>query len=306
MQLWNKVRNHCVPTKENAYRPGALARTSIVFFLAVTLAVEGFLVAGLVARESDNSFLSAVIASDVVTLTNAHRHDASLGGLQENTLLDDAAQAKALDMASRGYFSHVAPDGTLPWTWITSAGYDYQYAGENLAVRFNDATNVVNAWMASPTHRENILKPAYTQIGVGVADGIYQGQPATFVVQFFATPKQPVPGTNRENAATLMLAGPVRSLALLLDRNILHLLSDPVRFANWILGSEAMLLVVLVGVAFFVHIDIQPRNMIVGGLVVAAIAIVCVVANDRFLGTHTTQTAEVIGSLDGEAATYQQ
>ncbi|MES2202804.1 MAG: CAP domain-containing protein [Patescibacteria group bacterium] len=139
-------------------------------------------------RYAGPEFSAAVIQSEVIALTNTERVQNNVGVVTENALLDKAAAAKAADMAAKGYFAHVSPDGTVPWHWIVSAGYNYKYAGENLAVRFNDSAEVVNAWMASPTHRANIVKGQYTQIGVGIADGVYQGQPATFVVQYFASP----------------------------------------------------------------------------------------------------------------------
>ena len=61
---------------------------------------------------------------------------------------------KAQDMATLGYFAHVSPDGKTPWYWIEKVGYDYQYAGENLAINFSDSKDVTNAWMASPLHKE--------------------------------------------------------------------------------------------------------------------------------------------------------
>ena len=131
---------------------------------------------------------AAILPAVVAALTNDARAANNVAGLKDNILLDHAAQAKANDMAAKGYFAHVSPDGTLPWDWISRAGYRYVYAGENLAVNFNDSDKVVNAWLASPTHRFNILRPQYTEIGVGTASGMYNGQPATFVVQMFASP----------------------------------------------------------------------------------------------------------------------
>lgn len=145
---------------------------------------------------------AAVIESEIVAMTNDERTANSVGQLTENTLLDQAAQAKADDMAAKGYFSHTGPDGKTPWQWVAGAGYVYQYAGENLAVRFTDSSEVINAWMASPTHRANIVKPQYTQIGVGIADGTYEGAPATFVVQYFGTPVQAAASKVPESIAT--------------------------------------------------------------------------------------------------------
>lgn len=105
-----------------------------------------------------------------------------------NDLLSAAAQLKANDMAAKGYFAHVSPDGKTPWYWIDKVGYSYDYAGENLAVNFIDSADVSNAWMASPTHRANILNPVFKEVGTATAVGTYKGRNAIFVVQLFGTP----------------------------------------------------------------------------------------------------------------------
>ena len=297
MTMWKKLHNHCVPSKENVYRPSILGRVSILFFLVITLAVEGFLVASLAAQQSDGSFLSAVIASDIIDFTNSARHTNAVASVQENSLLDDAALAKAEDMASKGYFAHISPDGTLPWVWITSTGYDYQNAGENLAVRFSDSKDVVNAWMASPSHRDNILRSNYSEIGVGVAEGVYRGQPATFVVQYFASPKRPTV-VSSPSAATTILAPSVRSFMQSLGRQLLRVFSNIPQVADWLLGAIAVILLFAVGIAFFFHIDVQSYDLLAGGMVVAFIALACLMANMRLLGTPTSQTAGVIYTLD--------
>ena len=298
MQLWKNLHERCVPSKENAYRPSILGRASVAFFLATVLAVEGFLVASVAAQQSDGSFLSAVIASDIITFTNSARQTNAQGTLQEDMRLDTAAQAKADDMARQGYFAHVSPDGTLPWVWITSAGYDYQYAGENLAVRFSDSKDVVNAWMASPTHRRNLLDPNFTTIGVGTAQGMYQGRPATFVVQFFASPK-PGAGSPSSNSAAVALAQPANSFMQSLGRQMVRLLSDPVRLADWALGGIAVLFLLAVALAFFLHIEVQAHDLLAGGTIVAAIALLALCANMHFLSpTITPQTAGVITGFD--------
>jgi len=135
-----------------------------------------------------DSMIGAILPSVVVMLTNDARTFNDQSPLTINMQLTRAAQNKANDMALKGYFSHVAPDGTLPWIWIKGAGYQYKYAGENLAVNFADSGELVQAWLASPEHRANILKSNYTEIGIGMATGTYQGKEAVFVVQYFATP----------------------------------------------------------------------------------------------------------------------
>jgi uncharacterized protein YkwD len=130
---------------------------------------------------------AAVLPAVVAALTNEQRVADNLSELNIDPKLEAAAQAKAEDMAKKSYFAHVSPDGTQPWYWIIKEGYLYTYAGENLAVNFEDSDKVVEAWMNSPSHRFNILKRQYEDIGIGMAAGTYQGQPATFVVQMFGT-----------------------------------------------------------------------------------------------------------------------
>ena len=177
-----------IPCVLNHYRPHILGRAGIIVLVALMLVAEGYLVTSVVVRQAGGNFLAAVEQGALIALTNGDRSSYRLHPLSESKLLDAAAQAKANDMAAKGYFSHVGPDGTEPWSWIAAAGYKYDYAGENLAVHFADSSDVENAWMASPTHRANILKPQYTNVGIGIAQGTYQGQPATYVVQYFGSP----------------------------------------------------------------------------------------------------------------------
>ncbi len=133
--------------------------------------------------------MAAVITAALVDLTNQDRTQEDLGTLTINPLLVEAAQAKANDMAEKGYFAHTSPEGVEPWHWIKEAGYSFSYAGENLAVNFSDSEDVVAAWMDSPGHRANILSGKFTEIGIATAVGEYNGHKTTFVVQMFGTPK---------------------------------------------------------------------------------------------------------------------
>ena len=131
---------------------------------------------------------AAVSAAEVATLTNKERSQKDIPVLQRNSLLDQAAQMKAQDMAANGYYAHVSPDGLTPMHWVGKAGYKYLIIGENLVVNRTDAEQVVDAFMGSPGHRANILRSDFTEIGIGVANGIYKGKDATFTVQIFAAP----------------------------------------------------------------------------------------------------------------------
>lgn len=133
--------------------------------------------------------LSAIYASVLVNLTNQNRAAANISELTVNPLLEKAAQMKADDMAAKGYFAHNTPSGLTPWYWIQQAGYKYTYAGENLAVNFQESSDVETAWMNSPGHFLNIMNPKYTEIGIATSTGIYKGRTAIFVVQMFGSPQ---------------------------------------------------------------------------------------------------------------------
>ena len=86
-------------------------------------------------------------------------------------------------MFSKDYWAHNAPDGTTPWVFIKNTGYNYIYAGENLARGFNSASDVINAWMNSPEHRQNVLSPNYQNVGFAVATGTLSGEDTVLVVE---------------------------------------------------------------------------------------------------------------------------
>lgn len=130
-------------------------------------------------------YAAQISPSEVVRLTNEKRAQSGLSALSENSALSQAAQAKGADMLNKGYWAHFAPDGTSPWKFFTDFGYRYRYAGENLARDFSSPSAAVNAWMASPTHRDNILSQNYKEIGIGVVEGNLSGVDTTIIVQFF-------------------------------------------------------------------------------------------------------------------------
>jgi len=167
--------------------PGHL-KPVIVGILSIAVLVEAFLLLGGPSFLQKGGGLASVLPGVVAVLTNEARSVQSLDPLTENPVLARGAQLKADDMAEKGYFSHTGPDGEQPWKWFREAGYRYEYAGENLGVNFDESEDVVDAWLKSPTHRANILKHDFTEIGIGIATGTYKGREAVFVVQFFGKP----------------------------------------------------------------------------------------------------------------------
>ena len=137
-------------------------------------------------------------AGTLVSMTNSVRAREGLGALSVNSQLTAAASAKAQDMLANQYFAHTSPSGKTPWDFIKAAGYNYAYAGENLAIGYTDAGELFSAWMASATHRENILNSNFREIGVAVISGAYEGEETTVVAQEFGAPA----GTSTEEVAS--------------------------------------------------------------------------------------------------------
>jgi uncharacterized protein YkwD len=92
-----------------------------------------------------------------------------------------AARLHSKDMIDRSYFSHTTPDGVTFSQRITQAGYSWRTAGENIALGYRTPREVVDGWMNSPGHCQNLMKSGFTQIGIG----FYQGNSWT---QNFGTP----------------------------------------------------------------------------------------------------------------------
>jgi uncharacterized protein YkwD len=125
--------------------------------------------------------------SRLIVLTNEERQARGLSTLKSNPRLYAAAKAKAADMLANDYFEHTSPQGKTPWQFIDTAGYMYLRAGENLAIDFPETDKAVPAWMDSPSHRANILKADYEEVGIATATGEYQGRQTTVIVQMFGT-----------------------------------------------------------------------------------------------------------------------
>ncbi|MFL1905341.1 CAP domain-containing protein [Streptomyces tauricus] len=121
-------------------------------------------------------------AAEVLALTNAERRAADLPPLAEDPPLTRAAQAHSADMVARAFYSHTSPDGSEPWHRAAAAGSARRTIGENIACGQRSAAEVVQGWMDSPGHRANILKPAFTHLGVGFAGG---GPAGTYWTQLF-------------------------------------------------------------------------------------------------------------------------
>jgi uncharacterized YkwD family protein/spore coat assembly protein SafA len=111
------------------------------------------------------------VEEQVVKLVNAERAKRGLKPLAANWQLSRVARIKSQDMRDRGYFSHISPTYGSPFDMMQAFGISYHAAGENIAAGQTTPAAVMQSWMNSAGHRQNILNPQYTQIGVGCAVG---------------------------------------------------------------------------------------------------------------------------------------
>ncbi|UQZ82942.1 Cysteine-rich secretory protein family protein [Paenibacillus konkukensis] len=110
-------------------------------------------------------------AAQVINLVNQERAKAGLSALTEDSSLSNMALVKAKDMYTNNYFDHNSPTYGSPFDMMKQFGISYSYAGENIAKGQRDPQEVMNSWMNSQGHRENILSPNYTKIGVAYYNG---------------------------------------------------------------------------------------------------------------------------------------
>jgi len=175
------LRNWFIPNKRNSFKPYLLRNTALSVYTFILFTVN--ILGGFLGIPEVSA--SSIAKDNIIRLTNAERQKFGLNALKENSRLSSAALAKANNMIEEQYWDHFGPNGETPWQFIKASGYQYIYAGENLAKGFKSSEGVVQAWMASPTHRENILSGNYKEIGIATVTGELLGENIILVVQMF-------------------------------------------------------------------------------------------------------------------------
>ena len=135
----------------------------------------------------DLSFSDQMTAEEKLMLdsVNVERAKESLDPLSWCPALARSATAHSVDMSLNNYFEHESLDGREISDRAKAQGYDYRTVGENIAVGQRDVAEVMEGWMNSPGHRENILRPQFTHLGSGVATGDYKGFQSIYWTQNF-------------------------------------------------------------------------------------------------------------------------
>lgn len=177
-----------IPCGENKYRPEFLA-SKFLYYYAVLLLILKIGIAPFLACFPESFLFADLTKTALIELTNKTRISFGLQPLSINPLLEEAAYLKVEDMFEKDYFSHQSPEGISPWYWFQIAGYNYQFAGENLAIGFLDSEEVYRAWLDSSSHKSNLLNSDYSEIGMAVVKSEFQGKETSIVVQHFGSPQ---------------------------------------------------------------------------------------------------------------------
>jgi hypothetical protein len=302
-----------IPFEGNNFRPKFL-QSKILFYFAVFLFIFRLSASIVSVNFSQNIFFADVTRTALINLVNQSREAQGLGILAENQKLDQAAMLKAEDMLKNNYFAHNSPQGITPWYWFLQSGYNYKYAGENLAIGFMDSKEIFNAWFDSPSHKENILNPNYKESGLAILNGNFGGGETTVVVQLFGSPlsmvktiqteiQQPMKATEQNPRATnnqstaenlendrevlsqtseypvLKTAGPENSNTLYLKfLNFIYYQYDEI--IEIVIYGFFLLIVVAILLNIVIYFNIQHKDLVIRSIIII-ILLLLIVLIDR-------------------------
>ncbi len=190
--MMDQLHHIFLPRPSNNYRAKILHHSVLLSFLILVLSITVTLPTWVQSFPQILGTSVDITSQKLLDATNKKRAEKGLSPLKMNTELAKAASEKANYMFSKNFWAHNAPDGTTPWVFIKATGYEYTYAGENLARGFTSTDDVVKAWMESPTHRENMLSGNYEDIGFAIEQGTLNGEDTILVVEMLGNKSLPV------------------------------------------------------------------------------------------------------------------
>ncbi len=201
-QFINSLHHFFIPRHTNNYTAKLLHHDFLTVYLVAALILTASV--GHIQKTGGDilGYATDVTVEKLYELTNEERAKQKIPPLQYNEDLATAAQLKAKNMFEKNYWSHYGPAGETPWQFILESGYQYEYAGENLAKNFLFSDGIVEAWMDSPTHKENLLRDDYTEVGYAVVNGVLNGEETTLVVQMFGKPLYPTTADEATDSET--------------------------------------------------------------------------------------------------------
>jgi uncharacterized protein YkwD len=171
------TKNKKMKTKQKIQLNFSIFGVSIIAFLLLFISVnvsfakskQDFKIKDITEIDGGQRDNYLELEREIINQLNQIRADKNLEPLEFDSVLKRAANLKLADMIENKYFSHISPAGVNAWHWFKKVGYDYKFAGENLATNFIDATDVTEAWMKSKSHRDNMLFPEYREIAIAIA-----------------------------------------------------------------------------------------------------------------------------------------
>lgn len=184
----NLLKNIFIPNKGNNFIAWFFHEKALLLYVLTAIVLKLCFVYFEVYFPQSDLFAN-LANNDVISLINKERAKNGLPVLVLADKLNQVAGYKADDMLQNQYFAHTSPDGITPWSWFKKANYDFSIAGENLAIHFSDSQNLISAWMQSPSHRDNILNPDFSEVGLAVRSGQLNGGDTNICVLELGAPQ---------------------------------------------------------------------------------------------------------------------
>lgn len=199
--MFKLLQHLFLPHPTNNHKARLLHPMSLLIYIFLFISSQVMFSLVMVTSPQVLGLATDINITDLESGVNRQRIENGLTPFKMNNLLNKAAAEKANDMFVKGYWAHFAPDGKTPWFFIDQVGYQYKYAGENLARDFALSNQVVTAWMKSETHKKNILDAKFSEMGLAVVNGNLNGEPTTLVVQMFGTQAKNIPQISAVNSS---------------------------------------------------------------------------------------------------------
>lgn len=204
--MFKKISHYFIPHPETHAKAKLLSWHFLVIYILIFILIRVSLDIVTIYKPGVLGINADLSVDRIISDTNIERQKAGFQPVTFNSALSEAAKMKAQNMFAENYWAHFSPSGKDPWDFMKTAGYRFSYAGENLARNFSNPEDMTAAWMASPSHRENILNPKYQDIGIAVEEGILQGQKTTLVVQMFGHPYEAIAAKSQIDSTSKALA----------------------------------------------------------------------------------------------------
>ncbi len=190
------LKHFFIPHEGNNYHPHILHTKRAIFYSVFFVGIKALVFLFVMFIPSVVFVVPDILAkeeSKLLTLTNNLRIERGIAPMSARVPLHVSSDLKATDMADLHYFSHTNPNGYRLSHYLSLAGYNYETAGENLAMGFSSAEEIFSSWVKSPTHYANLIDPDFKEFGVSMESGTYNDLDTVYVAQHFGSPKIVVP-----------------------------------------------------------------------------------------------------------------